>query len=108
MHYFRDMCSTARLAPPIEYRQYCDRYLGETDKWSQPPVIVTLLSFLNHNLHDCDPAQAVLSQSRNCDPSGVPYPTIARNCDTDLAVRRQEGKLDVFSTHTRPDEAACA
>ena len=33
---------------------------------------------------------------------------MARVCDPDLAVRRQEGKLDIRSTHTCPDDAAYA
>ena len=38
----------------------------------------------------------------------MPRPTVARFCDADLVVRREEGKLDGFSTHARPDKATYA
>ena len=74
----------------------------------RPPQLYLYHSSLNYNLYDSEPVQTVISRFRDYSPDRVPYPTMVRVCDPDLAERRQEGKLDVWPTHARPDEAAYA
>lgn len=73
-------------------------------------LLVSASFFLGfkYDLHDDGSAQTVISRFRDYGPSGVPHPAMAHICGTDLVVRRQEGKLDVRSTHTHPGEARYA
>ena len=52
-------------------------------------------SSLDYNLHDGDPAQTVMSRYRDYGTSGISHPAMACICGADLAVRIEEGKLDV-------------
>ena len=69
----------------------------------QTPVILNRHVNVNLDYGGC--TQTVLFRVRDCSPGGVPYPAMARICDANLVVRRQEGKLDVCPAYARPDEA---